>query len=53
VPADWFARAREVGRERDLSALDDADTGDVGMFSGAMVGTDIRRSWGNVPGGNI
>lgn len=53
VPVDWFARARDVGRERDLRGRDGLDVGLAGMFSGAIAGTDIRRSWGNVPGGNM
>ena len=51
--ADWFARAREAGRERDLSARAGDEEGEAGMFSGAIVGTDILRSCGNAPGGGM
>lgn len=53
VPADWLARAREVGRERGRRARVGPDAGDAGIFSGGIVDADIRRSGGKVPGGSM
>lgn len=53
VPADWFARARDEGRERDLRARAGELVGEAGMFSGAMLGTDILRSCWKAPGGSM